>query len=47
MIDLQLKLRSGVELDALRFDVEQVVHDRLSGIPKIRNQLLAGLLQVY
>jgi hypothetical protein len=29
------------------FDVKRIVHDRLSGIPKIRNQLLAGLLQVY
>lgn len=47
VIDLKLKLHSGAELDAIRFDVEQIVHDRLSSIPKIRNQLLAGLLHVY
>jgi len=47
VIDLKLKLQQGADINALKFDVEEIVHDRLSNISKIRKQILAGLVRVY
>ena len=47
VIDIQVKLQNGAAIELVKLKIEDIVHDNLANIYKIRQELLTNTLQVY
>jgi len=47
VVDIKLYMQNGVSTDAVSTRVEEAINEKLSSIYKIREQLIAGTIQVY
>lgn len=47
VMDVRLYMHEGVTMDVIRSQVKAIVHDKLSNMAQIRQQLVAGEIHVY
>jgi len=47
VVDVRLYMHDGVSIDVIKSQVKAILHDKLSNMGQIRQQLVAGEIHVY